>query len=476
MLRRSLIFLMILPLSLFPRHVVRAAETGLASVVRVVSLDAQGRPLRQGLGVIMAPEGWLLTSGGIFANSQGGLIKTASGRWHLIEGVVQRAPLQGLVFCQVQAEGLTASPVSKSGRIKPAERVWLPIGEHFPVKCSEVEVQGCHPISPRVALLDLKLSQRRVAEGTPVFNQAGEVIGMAHQLSAPSNAGNASVYFLCLNRSQLTHTKGSTAVGQSVAEIADPAPSPAGLFWQGMAASARRDWADALEKFNAAIKMDKEFPEAYYGRAQTRYFQQDYQAAVQDLEMAIRLLPSYVQAHSWLGRTREKLGEPAAAVQAYETAVKLEPDLPEAHFRLGQLAYAAGDFDQAARHFRQAREGFPDAARSCWYLGTIAQTRGNTAEAVAHFQQAIALNPQFFEAHLSLGKVLLTAAGRPREAVQNLTKAVCQRPQHAEARLYLALAHLVTWNRGGALEQYTTLQDLNPRLASWLGQLMQRGH
>ncbi|MBW1953366.1 MAG: tetratricopeptide repeat protein [Deltaproteobacteria bacterium] len=474
MLRVIIVFLMFSPLSPLTINCARADNIAGPSIVTVVSLDSQGQPLRQGLGVIIDPRGLILTSLEIFLNSQGGMIKTAKGALHLIEGVVQLDRLQDWVLLKVNAEGLVASSVSKYKAIKPSERVMLPARERSQITFKEVAIKGIYPISPRLALLDLRLSKSDVASGTPLFSQAGEVMGIAHRLNSPPERGKSSLYFLPLNRSQLPPVKKNPEALKSFEEVADLArtKSPEGLFWQGMAAMVRQNWVDAVEKFNEAIKIDKKFPEAYYGRAQARFFQKDYEGAEKDLNKAIKLLPSYARASFWLGKTRQKLGDKAGEILAYERAVKINPHLSEAYFKLGQLAYKTKDFDRARQCFRQAGEGFPEAAQSWWYLGTIARIQGESAEAVENFKKAIALNPQFFEAYLSLGKLLLTVGAQPQEAVEILTEAVQQRPRHGEARLYLALAQWLSWNRGGALEQYFALQDLNPRLAARLHQTL----
>lgn len=469
-------FLLILLLSVLNLDGARAGEIPASSVVTVVSLDSQGQPLRQGLGVIISPECLLLTSLEIFLNSEGGIIKTALGDLHLIEGVVQLDRLQDLALLKVNAEGLVASPVSPKGRLKVAEPLWLPAKPGSKINFQEVTAQAVYPISPRLELLELQLANREVAPGTPVFNQAGEIVGMAHLLTSQPDKEKSSLYFLLLNRSALPSAEKASEALQSFEEASELAQtkSPEEFFWQAIAAMVKHNWALALGKFNDAIKMDKNNPEAYYGRAQARFFEKDYRGAEKDLEKAIKLLPSYGRAYFWLAKTREKLGDKAGEMQAYEMTVKINEDFPEAYFRLGQLAYNDREFDRAAQFFGKAQAGFPEAAKSWWYLGIINQSRQNPLDAVENFKQAIALNPQFFEANLSLGKLFLKAGEQPQEAVKILSQAVQQRPQNGEARLYLALAQLVTWNRGGALENYFVLRDINPRLAARLNHILQQ--
>ena len=114
-----------------------------------------------------------------------------------------------------------------------------------------------------------------------------------------STGAKASLYFLLLNRSKLPLVENNPEALKSFAEVSElaKAKSPERFFWQGMAAGVRKNWVGAIEKFNDAIKINKKFPEAYYGRAQAHFFQQDYRGAEKDLDKAgtksLMLTPSF---------------------------------------------------------------------------------------------------------------------------------------------------------------------------------------
>jgi hypothetical protein len=77
------------------------------------------------------------------------------------------------------------------------------------------------------------------------------------------------------------------------------------------------------------------------------------------------------------------------------------------------------------------------------------------------------------EAYLEGGRLLLDL-GRPQEAVVWLEKGVGVAPAQAPLRYYLALAHLNSWNRARAWEEYFTLQKLDPALAAKLTPFMEQ--
>src|SRR5258708_39391408 len=64
---------------------------------------------------------------------------------------------------------------------------------------------------------------------------------------------------------------------------------------------------------------------------------------------------------------------------------------------------------------RRAGELLPSDAETQFYLGNVLHDHGDLADAIASLHKAIALKPDFAEAHDSLG-MALQAADRPGEA------------------------------------------------------------
>ena len=70
--------------------------------------------------------------------------------------------------------------------------------------------------------------------------------------------------------------------------------------------------------------------------------------------------------------------------------------------------------------------------------------------------------------------MLVEDAGQAKEAVDLLQNAVRLEPRQATARYYLALAYLLSWNPGGAWEQYFALQEISPDLAASLAPILEK--
>lgn len=77
--------------------------------------------------------------------------------------------------------------------------------------------------------------------------------------------------------------------------------------------------------YTVAIRLDPEFPDAYYNRANARYGKGEYDAAIADYDEAIRLDPKFTMAYFERGRTFERLGDVEHALADYETVLSFNP-------------------------------------------------------------------------------------------------------------------------------------------------------
>jgi tetratricopeptide (TPR) repeat protein len=421
---------------------------------------------------LVARDGRVLTSASLLSPPQGGMVKTAAGDLHFFRKIVRWDPFQDLAVIQLEAQDLKITPPGIAAQLKPPETVW--VGGPTPGTLREARLVETMPLSPRLVLMKLKMANPMPEPGAPVLNHRGELVGLLHDLGGAPPQKTGLRFFLARTRSHLNLEKPAQEAdsGRSPA-AAGPAASANTAFWQGVAASLRQDWAGARDKFGEAAAAAADRPEACYGRGVARYHLGDFLGARHDLEEAGRRLPGYALASLWLGKVCERQGNPKAAQEAYARAVALEPELKEAWFCLGELNYRRGDLEKAEAGLKQATGDFPRAARSWLYLGQIARARGRQEEALQAFKRAIRSDPDFAPAYLEGGKLLVEDLGRPQEAVALLKTAVRLAPGQPLPHYYLALAHLLSWNPGGAWEQYFALQEVSPDLALNLAALLE---
>jgi tetratricopeptide (TPR) repeat protein len=481
------------------------------AVVAVVSLDDQGEPRRQGLGVLVGKNGRVLTSARLLAAGGTNVVRTGKGDKYLVQEILYQDPLQDLALVKVDAKGLPGVEVGAAGRVRLAEAVRVGLWQETGVVLKEARVASVHPFSPRLTLVMLKPSLAEAEPGTPLFDSRAELVGMVHTFAGKSGDSGGFQVILTRDRSLLpreirasparktTEKRNDqneivlgekTAAGSPVTSSLDlKKDQTAGgdqgkqpektetdafpAFWLGVQDSLNLKWQEAQEQFTAALAAPEGLPEASFGRGVARYHLGDNKGAAQDLLEATRRLPHYALAAFWLGKAWERLGNLTEAREAYQRAVSQAPDLKEAWFSLGVLAYKEGRLDEARKCLEQAGNGVDQAGQRAFYLGNIARSQGRLEQARAAFVEAVKQDPGFLPAYVEGSKTLLDL-GRPQEAVGLLTELRRRDPKLPLARYYLALAHQASWNAKEAWEQYLALQQLDPALASRLAPLLEQ--
>lgn len=445
------------------------------ALVSVISLDEQGNPWRQGMGLVVGREGSVLTSASIMADSRSGVVKTADGALHIITKISRWDSLQDVALVQFEPRGSKLAAARTASRLQPPEKVRVGIRQKEALQFREAELTTALPFSPRLTLLKLKPDRLETEPGSPILNRRGELVGMYHAFTGDPN--RSETYGLYLSRQSEHFLPKNDAKKEAVNWPEEPLKrfNDPGIrdFWEGVILSLRREWPETQKKFSAAIDQPGVLPEAFFGRGVARYHLNDWQGAENDLEEATRRLSGYALAFLWLGKARERQGEVAAAAGDYDQAAKLAPDLIEAWFRRGELAYKGGELAKAKDCLERAKGDPTQGAKSWWYLGNIALKENRTQAGMEAFNQAIKSEPGFFQAYLDGGRLLLEDLGQPTEAAVLLKEAVRLKPGQGLPRYYLALANLTSWNRAGAWEQYFALLDISPELAANLAKTLE---
>jgi len=90
----------------------------------------------------------------------------------------------------------------------------------------------------------------------------------------------------------------------------------------------------ALELFDAAIRLDPQFAEAWNRRATLNYAMGRFDDSVHDIQKTLALEPRHFGALSGLGLIYDAIDEPEGALKAYEKAISVNPHLPYATQRI----------------------------------------------------------------------------------------------------------------------------------------------
>ena len=107
---------------------------------------------------------------------------------------------------------------------------------------------------------------------------------------------------------------------------------------------------------------------------------------------------------------------PQAAQKAYELCLKADPDYLEARINLGRLLHMAGRLAEAERVYRIGAKTDPFIA---FNLAVVLEDLKREPDAIIAYREALALDPQFADAHFNLAR-LYERAKDPKASLRHL--------------------------------------------------------
>jgi tetratricopeptide (TPR) repeat protein len=107
---------------------------------------------------------------------------------------------------------------------------------------------------------------------------------------------------------------------------------------------------------------------------------------------------------------------PQAAQKAYELCLKADPDYLEARINLGRLLHLAGRLAEAERVYRVGAKSDPFIA---FNLAVVLEDLKREPDAIIAYREALALDPQFADAHFNLAR-LYERAKDPKASLRHL--------------------------------------------------------
>lgn len=164
----------------------------------------------------------------------------------------------------------------------------------------------------------------------------------------------------------------------------------------------------------------------------------------------MKAAPGYARAHVNLGIGLEALGDADGAMRCFEAALAADASDPYATYNVGNQLYRRGELERPERLFRVALQSKPDFAEARILLGNLLVTRGTELwrhgqldKAIACYAEAQELLPQSAAPRYLLGNALV-ARGRLADAVAPYRQALHLKPDFVDAYYGLgsALRHL----------------------------------
>ena len=150
---------------------------------------------------------------------------------------------------------------------------------------------------------------------------------------------------------------------------------------------------EALEHYNAALKMSPSDPLVLYDVGNALAGLRHFDEAVSDYRRALQFAPGRPNILNNLGCALLAQNQLPEAITNFEAALQAKPDFGYAHNSLGTALFKQDRFEEAARHFYAAVNLAPDNAQFVVNLGDTLVRLGKTQAAAEYYQQALLLEP-----------------------------------------------------------------------------------
>jgi tetratricopeptide (TPR) repeat protein len=179
--------------------------------------------------------------------------------------------------------------------------------------------------------------------------------------------------------------------------------------------------------------------------------------------------PNSVWRHLAAGEAYESQGSFDLALSEYREVLAKEPSRRGVHYRMGRVLLGrsrGGQPDSQTEALAQFEQEFANDstnANAAYEAAEIYRKSGQLEKARTLFTQALATYPDFEEAQLGLGAVLI-ATGQVGASIPHLRKAIELRPEDEVSYYRLSLAYKAlgeTAEQRKALEQYTLHKNKN---------------
>jgi len=253
-----------------------------------------------------------------------------------------------------------------------------------------------------------------------------------------------------LKNAQQFHAKGNLESALQLYNkilLLDPKNDEA-LHLLGVIAAQIGDFKQAVEKIDAAIKINPNDPSYYLNIGNALFSLKDYKTALSNFEKAIKLKENYAQAYSNRGNTFKEMGRLDLALESYDLAISFRPNYADAHYNKGIALHDLRKLEESLQSFKTALSFDPYNEEAYYNLGIVQHQLGALKDALMSYTNAIQLKKNNVEAYCGRGNIFRELK-RYTESIKDFMKALEINPNHDFTKGYLLHAKMLSCDWDG---------------------------
>lgn len=235
-------------------------------------------------------------------------------------------------------------------------------------------------------------------------------------------------------------------------------------FKLGVGQMMHETYEQAIESFNQAIELQKDFAPAYSDRCLAYLQLQQYHEAIADCTQALNFAPDNIEAYLNRGIAYYRQGNYPAAIVDHQQVIARKPADFRAHYNLGIAHAGNGNYSEAIVNYNRALTQIPQTMSLL--LADIYNDRGlaryellDEKAAMLDFSMAIRLNEQDDRAYFNRG-CLCGRNGDDVCTVRDFSAVIKLNPSNAMAYVNRAVARYNLGYHQGAIADLQQASDL----------------
>ena len=156
------------------------ARSANGSIVSIVMSDKSGQPVAQGSGFLVSKDGLIVTNYHVIAEGSSAIVKLPDGAFYVVDGVLASDKTRDIAIVKAQGQKFRTLPLGDSDEVQVGEGV-VAIGNPLSLEStvSNGIISGIREVKDEGGkYLQITAPISPGSSGGPLFNMAGEVIGI----------------------------------------------------------------------------------------------------------------------------------------------------------------------------------------------------------------------------------------------------------------------------------------------------------